>query len=100
MAYLIKFPVRVRLSDIKRVSKIPETPTISIFRQGDFGIIRVESWEELVKIFEDVSMGIHECLHMEITDEETGNRVEGDVLMVIHGLKPSWWNPKMGDIDS
>jgi len=80
MSYAIKFPLRLKIEDVKRLCKIPERATISLLKKGNKREIRVETWEELVAIHRDVSLGLSSVLCYEIRDEETGERVDADVV--------------------
>jgi len=94
MSYRIKFPIRIKIEDVKRFCEIPEEETVSVFRMGTFGVIRVETWDRLLEIHRNVSLGLRSLLSYEIRDEKTGERVDADVIAVQWGRTPRDWYPK------
>ncbi|MGB8656421.1 MAG: hypothetical protein WCE90_01385 [Candidatus Zixiibacteriota bacterium] len=96
MGYRITFPLKVtktaNLEEVKQECKqIPLSDEVSIFEENGRVVIRIQTWAELVNAYEQLSIILLSCPHHEIRDEETGERVDGDVIFNM--LKPEEFKP-------
>ena len=92
MGFRITFPLKVTLTadleELKRDCKQNSLSEItSIFEEEGKGVIRIQTWAVLVNIYGQLSKILLGCPRHEIIDEETGERVDADVLFNV-------WNPE------
>ena len=91
MGYRITFPLKVTITaDLEKLKQdckqVPLCESASIFEENGRGVIRIQTWAELVSAYEQLSKILLGCPRHEIRDEETGERVDGDVTFFM-------WNP-------
>ena len=85
MGYRITFPLKVTLTadleELKRDCKqISSSEKISIFKEEGKGVIRIQTWAELIDVYDQLCKILLGCPSHEVRDEETGERVDADVI--------------------
>jgi len=77
--------VKLHIKEAEQKGKLKEKPNITFAKKGNWGEIRVKTWEDLLLTYIPVSIGLDKVLHSETIEDETGEQIDS---RIVDALKP------------
>ncbi len=73
-------PMSGSYKEAEQKGKLKEKPFITFAKKGNWGEIRVKTWEDLLLTYIPMSIGLDKVLYSETIEDETGERIDSRIL--------------------